>query len=315
MASDNAPLPPPLLNDALPPDHRSGYVALVGKPNVGKSTLLNAWLGYRLMAVSPKPQTTRNALLGILTRPDAQVIFVDTPGVHTPRSKLGEYMVQSARRALPDADVVLWLVDLAGPPDALDEQVAALVGALEDTPVLMALNKADLAAPGALAERFAAYQALGDFPAAAVSALTGAGLPELLESVVARLPQGPRYYPEDQLSDQQERFIASELVREAVMRLLEYEVPYASAVLVNEFKERENGVLFIAATIYTERDSQKGIVIGRGGAMLKRIGSLARANLEEMFGTRVYLELWVKVHKNWRSDAQALRDLGYSTRR
>jgi GTP-binding protein Era len=306
----------PLFDEELPDDHRSGYVALVGKPNVGKSTLLNAWLGAKVAAVSPKPQTTRTALLGILTRSDVQAIFVDTPGIHLPRTKLGEFMVESAKRAIPNADVVLFMVDLSTPPQRPDTKVAKLLEHLRDTPVILAMNKVDLAPADALAGRSRAYQALGEFSESmAISALEGRQCGELLDRVISRLPLGPRYYPADQLSDQQERFIASEIIREHLMRDLEQEVPYATAVAVQDFKERENGVLYISATIYTERDSQKGIVIGRGGSMLKRIGREARLELQEIWDRPVYLELWVKVLKNWRRNENDLRRLGYAGQR
>lgn len=299
--------------EELPPDHRSGFVALVGKPNVGKSTLLNAWLGVKIMAVSAKPQTTRNRLLGILTRPDAQVVFVDTPGIHLPRTRLGEFMVETARRAVPDADVILFMVDASEPPDRADVEVARVLERAREMPVILVLNKSDLVSgPDAETHR-AAYEALGEFTATVpISALTGLNRDELLEETIALLPPGPRYYPEDQLTDQQERFVAAELIRERALELLQHEVPHALAVIVQDFKERENGVVYISATIYTERESQKGIVIGRDGAMLKRIGREARQSLEEFLESKVYLELWVKVRKNWRRDERFLRQLGYA---
>jgi len=305
-----------LLSLELPDDHRSGFIALVGKPNVGKSTLLNLWLGVRIAAVSPKPQTTRQRLLGILTRPDAQAIFVDTPGIHLPRTRLGEQMVRAARNAITDADVVLFLVDVSELPTQADREVARLLGAARDVSAILVMNKADLLAPEQAEAHPAAYQALGSFAATfTISALQGDRCGELLEATIARLPLGPRYYPEDQLTDQQERFIAAELIREQAMRLLEQEVPHAVAVMVQEFKERPNDVVYIAATIYVEKDSQKGIVIGRAGAMLKRIGKAARLALEHFLERRVYLELWVKVRKNWRRDERSLRELGYTSGR
>lgn len=300
-----------LINPELPPDHRSGFVALIGKPNVGKSTLLNAWLGERVAAVSAKPQTTRTRLLGILTRPDAQVIFVDTPGIHKPRTKLGEYMVKVARQAIPDADVVLFMVDASEPPTQADVAIAQMLASPSTPPVILVLNKVDLLSPNELEARSRSYEALGQFvEVARISALLGKNLDRLLEAVIARLPLGPRYYPEDQLTDRHERFIASELIREQAMELLQQEVPHALAVVVEEFKERPNDVLYIAATIYTEKESQKGIVIGHNGSMLKRIGSKAREALESFFGRKVYLDLWVKVRKDWRRDERFLREIG-----
>ena len=300
-----------LIKPELPPDHRSGFVALIGKPNVGKSTLLNAWLGERIAAVSAKPQTTRTRLLGILTRPDAQVIFVDTPGIHKPRTKLGEHMVKVARQAIPDADLVLFMVDVSELPTQADMAIAQMLANPSIPPVILVLNKADLLSPDELEAHAAAYESLGHFAGAErISALMGKNLDKLLEMVIARLPLGPRYYPEDQLTDQSERFIASELIREQAMELLQQEVPHALAVVVEEFKERPNNVLYIAATIYTEKESQKGIVIGRNGSMLKQIGTKAREALEPFFGCKVYLDLWVKVRKDWRRDERFLREVG-----
>ena len=306
---EDADIPHP---SELPPDHRSGFVALVGKPNVGKSTLLNAWLGVKIVAVSAKPQTTRNRLLGILTRPDAQAVFVDTPGIHLPRTRLGEYMVETARRAVPDADVVLFMVDASQPPTRADQEVARVLEGAQGVPVVLVLNKIDLLSPDEAETHRAAYEALGTFTASVpISALSGHNRDELLEETIALLPPGPRYYPEDQITDQQERFVAAELIRERALELLQQEVPHALAVIVQDFKPRENGVVYISATIYTERDSQKGIVIGHDGAMLKRIGREARLALEQFLETKVYLELWVKVRKNWRRDERFLRQLGY----
>ncbi len=302
----------PLLDDKLPEGHKSGFVALVGKPNVGKSTLLNRWMGLKLAAVTPKPQTTRTRLQGILTRDDAQIIFVDTPGIHRPRTALGDYMVDTARQAVPDADLVLFMVDLSVPPNAADEHVAQLVAQYVSIPAILVMNKADLVPPEELEERCQAYAALGQFDhLVVISAENGQGVDALLELVVERLPEGPRFYPTEQITDQPERFIAAELIREQVLLHLRQEVPHAVAVLVQEFKRRENGVLYISAEIYTERDSQKGIVIGAGGAMLRRIGSAARASLEGFFGQQVYVDLWVKVRKDWRSNTTYLKQLGY----
>jgi len=299
------------LPEELPPDHRSGFVAVIGEPNVGKSTLLNYYLGQKVAIVSPRPQTTRDRLLGILTRPDAQVIFIDTPGIHRPQTKLGEYMVETARRAILDADVVLWLVDLSTPPYRRAREIADL---LHEAPeVVLALNKMDLVRPEDVASQAEAYHAL--LPGAEwmpISAVTGEGCPQLLEVIIAKLPLGPRYFPEEQITDQQERYIAAELVREQVLSYLREEVPHAVAVLVEEFKERHEGLLYISATVYVERETQKAILIGKGGQMLRTIGAAARQEIEKAFGAKVYLELWVKVRKNWRKDERELRRLGYS---
>lgn len=308
-----------LLPEELPPDHRSGFVAVVGKPNVGKSTLMNAYLGQKIAIVSAKPQTTRNRLLGILTLErergevaDVQLIFVDTPGIHQPLHKLGEYMVETAVRAIPDADVVLFLVDVSQLPSAEDRQIADLLREQRRAPVLLVLNKADLLGPAQISPHVDAYQDLGPFDDwLLVSALQRDNLDNLLEATIERLPFGPRYYPEEQATDQQLRFMASELVREQVLRHLRQEVPHSVAVIVDEFKERSEELTYIGANVFVERDTQKAIVLGHRGAMIKRIGQDARREIEELLGTRVYLELWVKVKKKWRKDDQELRRLGY----
>jgi GTP-binding protein Era len=320
-----------LIPEDLPPDHRSGFVAVVGKPNVGKSTLMNAYLGQKVAIVSPKPQTTRNRLLGILTLrstaseaverargdpADAQIIFVDTPGIHQPLHKLGEYMVETAVRAIPDADLVLFLVDVSRAPGDEDRQIAAILSQQRAAPVLLILNKSDLVAADAVASQAAAYQALGSFDGSfSISALRGENLDVLLAAIVERLPPGPRYYPEDQVTDQQLRFMAAELVREQVLRYLRQEIPYSVAVVVDQFKERSEAMTYISANVFVERDTQKAIILGHGGSMIKQIGRDARREIEKLLGTRVYLELWVKVKKGWRRDEDELRRLGYAVPR
>ncbi len=301
------------LNDELPPDHRSGFVAVIGKPNVGKSTLINAWLGEKIAIVSPKPQTTRHRLRGILTRPDVQIIFVDTPGIHRPRHKLGEFMVETAAKSIPDADVVLFMVDVSEMPTAEDEQIALLVEEHGQSPVILVLNKADLLPPQKVQPHCDAYFELVKFDAwMMISATRGDNRDKLLDMVVARLPEGPRYYPADQLTDQNMRFIVAELVREQVLRFLHQEVPHSVAVAVEEWKQRTEDLTYIRANIFVEKDSQKGILIGAGGEMLKRIGQAAREEVERLVGNKVYLDLWVKVRKKWRKDEDELRRLGYA---
>ena len=300
----------------LPPDHRSGFVAVVGRPNVGKSTLMNAYLGQKIAIVSEKPQTTRNRLLGILTLEDAQIIFVDTPGIHAPLHKLGEYMVETAVRSIPDADVVLFIVDASVPPrgedalvaDAIREQVAEL-------PVVTVLNKVDLLPSPESLNAEAYLDMLQPTAWLPISAVRGDNRDELLELIIAQLPHGPRYYPEDQITDQQTRFIAAELIREAALGRLRHEVPYALAVVVDEFKPRSEDMTYVGATIYVERDSQKGIVIGQGGKTLKDIGKAARTEIEKLADTRVFLELWVKVRPKWRKKEDDLQRLGYANPR
>ncbi len=308
-------LTPPSGVEEVGPDHRSGFVAVVGRPNVGKSTLINACLGQKIAIVSEKPQTTRNRLLGIFTRPDAQVIFIDTPGIHVPLHKLGRVMVETAVQAIPDADVVLCVADASQPPDDEDALVADAMRRApgdEGAPVVLALNKIDLL-PSSDSPHVAAYLALFE-PAAwlPISASRGDNRDRLLDLVIAHLPPGPRYYPEDEVTDQQTRFIVAELVREAALRRLRQEVPHALAVVVEEFKERSRDMTYISATIFVERASQKGIVIGQRGQALKEIGQIARVEVEKLVGSHVFLELWVKVRPKWRKREEDLRQLGYT---
>lgn len=301
-------------NHAAAPEHHAGYVAIIGRPNVGKSTLLNAILGQKIAITAPKPQTTRNRLLGILTLPAAQIVFVDTPGIHRPRHKLGEYMVEQAVTALPDADVILWLVDVSEPPFAEDEQIAQLLThKAAGRPVVIGCNKVDLVDETALRTRQAQFGALVS-PALMLplAAATGDGLDGLIAHLQRLLPSSPPYYPADQVTDVQERFIAAEFVREAVIHHLREEVPHAVAVVVDEFKVRGPDMTYVSATVYVERESQKGIVLGQGGRMLKQIGQQARIGIEEMLGTKTYLELWVKVVPHWRRDMAQLRRFGYA---
>ena len=302
------------LPGALPPDFRSGFAAVMGRPNVGKSTLVNTLLGQKIAIVSPKPQTTRNRLLGILTREDAQIIFVDTPGIHKPLHKLGEVLVETAAAALPDADAIVWVVDVAARPNDEDRQVAAVLArAGGRLPVILALNKSDRLLPEHVVENSAAYAALA--PGAQtqlVSATRGDNLDLLLAKIAAALPLGPLLYPEDQVTDQQLRFMAAELVREQVLLNLRDEVPHSVAVFVDDYKERNEGLTYISAVIYVERDTQKMILLGKDGDMVRRIGAAARKTIEDLVETRVFLELWVKVRPKWRMNEEELRRLGYA---
>ena len=301
-----------LLIPETPPGHRSGFVALVGRPSVGKSTLLNALVGQKVAIVSNKPQTTRNRILGILTRPDAQMVFVDTPGIHRPQHKLGEWMVTAAQRAVPDANLVLFVVDASARPSAEDEAVAQLLSG-QSVPVVLVMNKMDHLSADRVKMHVEAYQSLVKYVDwIMTSATRGDNLAELITMTIAHLPLGPRYFPEGQVTDVTERFIAGELIREQVLRLLREEVPYSIAVVVDEFAERRPGLTDIEATIYVEKDSQKGIVIGRAGQMLKDIGSAARTEIQKMLETQVFLKLWVKVRPKWRSDEESMRQVGYS---
>jgi GTP-binding protein Era len=291
----------------------SGFVAVIGRPNVGKSTLMNRILGEKIAIVSPKPQTTRLRQLGIYTQDGVQAVFIDTPGIHQPRHKLGEFMVEVAVEALRDADLILFVADLSQPPNDEDRRVAELLDEAQTaSPVILAMNKLDLLSPGQITARVEAYRALvPDADWTTFSATLGNGVDDLLKRIIGRLPAGPQFFPEDQLSDTAMRDIVAEIIREKVLLNTEQEVPHAVAVEVQEFKERSASLTYVGANIYVERDSQKGILIGKGGAMLKKISTGARVDIEALVGTKVYLELWVKVLKNWRRDEGFLRRLGY----
>lgn len=301
----------PTDHNETPVEHRSGYVAVVGKPNVGKSTLVNALVGHKVAIVSPKPQTTRRCIMGILTQEDAQIIFVDTPGIHEPKYALNKYMMREVDRALGDCDAILFVVDVSTPPDDDDRRVAEQIRD-KPQPKVMALNKADLLDPNDVIANTESYQQLlGSENSMLTSGvdIKVENLTELMAMLIAALPSGPEYYPPEQYTDQPEKVLAAELIREQALRFLDQEVPHALAVSVDDYALRPNNTTFISATIFVERDSQKGILIGKGGGMLKRIGMEARREIEHMLGKKVYLELWVKVHESWRRDEGAVNEL------
>lgn len=295
-------------------EFKAGFVTVVGRPNVGKSTLMNGLMGQKIAAVSPRPQTTRRRQLGILTTEDAQIVFVDTPGMHKPHHKLGEYMNEEAALTLADADVIVFLVDVSQAPTEEDQLIADQIKAINNTPaVILALNKVDQTTPSSLADHLPAFEAL--VPQASIlqiSATTGYHRDMLMKAIVARLPAGEPFYSEEQITDLYEREIAADLIREASLLHLRDEVPHAIAVRIDEYTERGESGAYIMATLFVERESQKPIVIGQGGEMLKKIGSTARREIEEMSGRKVFLELRVKVEKNWRNNPDALNQFGYT---
>jgi GTP-binding protein Era len=295
----------------VPLGHRAGFVSIVGRPNVGKSTLLNALLGRKIAAVTPKPQTTRRRLLGIQTLPGAQILFLDTPGIHDPRDLLNERMVEAATRTIAEADAVLWLLDASHGVTGGDRAVARLLTAA-GKPIVAALNKIDTCAKPTLLPIIADVAALvPDRPIVPISGLTGEHVDRLLAAIVAALPEGPRYYPPDELTDESERAIAAEIIREKVMLETRDEIPYAVAVTVDAFEEKPaKRVTVIKATIHVARDSQKPIVIGEGGRRLKAIGRAARLEIEALVDGRVFLELFVRVQPDWTKQLARLREFG-----
>jgi GTP-binding protein Era len=292
-------------------EHKAGFVAVIGKPNVGKSTLVNALVGAKVAIVSPKPQTTRRVIRGILTRADAQIVFVDTPGIHQPKHKLGAAMVQAARNAINDVDVVVFMTDGSRLPTEEDQRIGKLLNEQCRAPVLLVLNKMDLLKPADVQAVTEAHWALVKYADwMRISATRGTNLDKLLTQILERLPPGPELYPADQVTDQTLQAIAAELIREQVLLRTRQEIPHSVAVAIEEWEERRADLTHISATIYVERDSQKGILIGAGGAMLKTIGQRARAEIEAWVGHQVYLELWVKVWEKWRERESSLRQLG-----
>ena len=294
--------------------YKSGFVAVIGRPNVGKSTLLNQLVGQKIAIVSDTPQTTRNRILGILTLPDAQILFLDTPGIHKPQHKLGDFMLKSARSALREVDLILFVSDVT---ESVGPGERFILDMLENetAPVVLVLNKVDLLPKEKLLPIITKYSGFREFAAVVpLSALTGDNTDRLLSVIKDALPEGPQYYPEDEVTDQPERVVAAELIREKIFRLTREEIPHSTAVEVEEMKTRPNGDVFLRATIYVERDSQKGIIIGAAGSMLKEIGQQARLEMENIFGSRFFVDLWVKVKKDWRNKEGSLRMFGYDDR-
>lgn len=290
---------------------KAGYVAIVGKPNVGKSTLINDFMGCKLSIVTPKPQTTRQKIMGVLTKEDYQIVFYDTPGIMEPKYELQNYMIKKAYEALEDADVILLMAESLKPPDEKDRDLLRKVSRLH-IPTILAINKIDLVEKDSLIPIISTYSTQGKFAEIVpISALKGINLDLMLTLIVKYLPAGAPFYPEDYMTDYNERFLAAEIIREKVFEFYGEEIPYSTSVEIMEFKEREAGKDFIKAVIYVERDSQKGIIIGDHGKAIKRVGVIAREEIEKQIGRKVYLELWVKVMEKWRKDRSKLHKLGY----
>ena len=293
-------------------DYKSGFVTLIGRPNVGKSTLMNQLIGQKIAITSNKPQTTRNRIQTVLTTDDGQIVFVDTPGIHKAKNKLGEYMVNVAERTLNEVDVVLWLVEPTTFIGAGEQHIISQLKKVT-TPVVLVINKIDSVKKEDVLPAIAAYKDVYDFAEIVpVSARNGDNTDELVKVIMKYLPYGPQFYDEDTITDQPERQIVSELIREQALRLLDKEIPHGIAVVIDSMKERPNGRLMdIDATIICERDSHKGIIIGKQGAMLKKIGSQARYDIEDMLEMKVNLKVWVKVKKDWRDSDFLMKNFGY----
>ena len=293
----------------------SGFVSLVGRPNVGKSTLMNRLIGEKIAIISNKPQTTRNRVQSILTKDDFQIVFIDTPGIHRPRHQLGEYMVKSAETTLNEVDAVLMLIE---PSDKILEADRLIIEkfAKVKSPVILVINKIDTVDRERVFKVIDEYRKLYDFAEIVpISAFEGTNTDELLRVIRKYLPEGPQYFPSDMVTDQPERQIASEIIREKALRLLEDEIPHGIAVEITEMKKRKDGNLVdVRATIFCEKDSHKGIIIGKHGDMLKKIGTKARGDIERLLGSPIYLELWVKVKKDWRDSDFLLKNFGYDSK-
>ena len=292
---------------------KSGFISIIGRPNVGKSTFLNRVIGQKIAIMSDKPQTTRNKVQGVLTRENSQTIFIDTPGIHKPKHKLGEFMLKVSKNTLREVDGIMFMVNAEQKFGKGDEFILDWLEG-NQTPVFLIINKIDLVHPDELLKIIETYREKYDFAEIIpISALEGNNVDRLLETIENYLPEGPQYYPADQVTDHPERFIISELIREKVLHLTREEIPHSIAVVIDKIKpdEEKEGKIHVQATIMVERDSQKGIVIGKRGALLKEVGTRARKDIEMLLGSKVYLELWVKVQKDWRNKSAHLRDFGF----
>lgn len=292
---------------------KSGFVAIVGRPNVGKSTFMNYVLGQKIAIMSDKAQTTRNKIQGVYTNQDCQIVFLDTPGIHKPKHELGNFMVESAYSALKEVDAVLFMVNAAEKRGPGDDFIIEKLKKIK-TPVFLVLNKIDLISPDELLDRVESYQETIPFAGIIpISVLQGNNVQELMTTLTNRLPEGPQYYPSDQITDHPEYFVVSELIREKILHLTKEEIPHSVAVTVDKMQKDEFDKVHVYANIIVERPTQKGIIIGKGGKLLKEIGVRARKDIEQLLGNKVYLELWVKVEKDWRKKKSHLQDFGYRT--
>ena len=292
---------------------KSGFVAIVGRPNVGKSTFMNYVLGQKIAIMSDKAQTTRNKIQGVYTNQDCQIVFLDTPGIHKPKHELGNFMVESAYSALKEVDAVLFMVNAAEKRGPGDDFIIEKLKKIK-TPVFLVLNKIDLISPDELLDRVESYQETIPFAGIIpISVLQGNNVQELMTTLTNQLPEGPQYYPSDQITDHPEYFVVSELIREKILHLTKEEIPHSVAVTVDKMQKDEFDKVHVYANIIVERPTQKGIIIGKGGKLLKEIGVRARKDIEQLLGNKVYLELWVKVEKDWRKKKSHLQDFGYRT--
>lgn len=290
---------------------KSGFVAIVGRPNVGKSTLMNQIIGQKIAIMSDKPQTTRNKIHGVYTGEGKQIVFLDTPGIHKRQSKLGDYMNNTALNTLGEVEAAMFLVDASEGIGGGDRYIIEQLGKIK-TPVFLILNKIDLIEPEALLPLIETYRKLHEFAEVIpISAKFGSNINTLMEQLGKYLPEGPQYYPADQITDHPEQFVIAELIREKILQMTREEVPHSIAVTIEDMKVQDNGIVYVGAVIFVERDSQKGIVIGKQGAMLKEVGKRARQDIENLLGSKIFLELWVKVKKDWRNQDRVLRDLGF----
>ncbi|WP_408022875.1 GTPase Era [Staphylococcus epidermidis] len=292
-------------------EHKSGFVSIIGRPNVGKSTFVNRVIGHKIAIMSDKAQTTRNKIQGVMTRDDAQIIFIDTPGIHKPKHKLGDYMMRVAKNTLSEIDAIMFMVNVNEDIGRGDEYIMEMLKNVK-TPIFLVLNKIDLVHPDTMMPKIEQYQSYMDFTdIIPISALEGLNVDHFIDVLKSFLPEGPKYYPDNQISDHPEQFLVSEIIREKILHLTSEEIPHAIGVNVDRMIKEDEDRVRIEATIYVERDSQKGIVIGKGGKKLKEVGKRARRDIEMLLGSKVYLELWVKVQRDWRNKVNFIRQIGY----